>query len=108
VTYWRRGRTVQRTDSWDRLPREGVLGVRISDGDRSHLLVGADGYWIDGDTYGVTYEDAVPRFGGIPFASWGWGREHYDLGVAPPPEGVAVLRGIEIPDDVWREVRQWL
>ena len=108
VTYWEEGRTVTRTGPLREMPSEGVLWVRVDMGDAVHVLKGADRYWIHGHHYGVTHEDAVPRFGGRMYAAWAWvgGEGPMDMGDVPPESGACVLYGVELPDDVWARVER--
>ena len=80
--------------------------MRIELGECVHVLRGADGYWVDGTRFGVTFEDAAPRFGGALYAAYEWGGADAAraLGPVPPPDGARVLRGVELPDALWAEV----
>ena len=105
VARWNGRRAQHLHGSWRSMPTEGILWVDISVGGFRHRLLGADGYWVSGDRYGCTYEDAEPIYGGLPYVAW----EVVDgvmrrVGAVPPPEGVHVVRGIALPDDVWLRV----
>lgn len=107
VTYWEGGRrTVTRTGPWETMPTAGVLWVTLVRGRHRHVLLGADGYWVLGDRYGMTYEDAQPRYGGRPYAAWEWREEGARfLGEQAPPAWAHTVRGVQVPDDVWAALR---
>lgn len=93
--------TIVRETDWQKVPDTGLLAVIVEHNGMKHTLIGADGYWIDGNTYGLTFEDAVPRFGGDMYASWYMGNEHKYLGKVVPHTTTVVKLGIEIPDEEW-------
>jgi hypothetical protein len=107
VAYWEGGQVVTRSGAeWASLPVDGVLWVDVERDGYLHRMRGADGYWVHGTRYGCTFEWAQPRFGGSACAAWEWSGGSYavSLGETPPPEGVQVLRGKMLPDDVWARV----
>lgn len=106
VTYWEHDQVVVRDGArWSELPVGGVMWVWVRVGGHGHRLLGADGYWVHGQHYGCTYEDAAPIYGGMPNAAWevADGRMR-SLGAVPPPEGAHVIRGVEVPDEVWADL----
>ena len=109
VAYWEHDQVVERSGAdWSSLPVGGVLWVDVRRGEHLHRMRGADGYWVDGDYYGCTFEWAQPKFGGMACAAFEWpeGEGARPLGELPPPQGVRVLRGLMLPDDVWEELTQ--
>ena len=108
VTYWDGGNAVRSEGLWDWMPLDGVLWVTVQSDGWTHRLLGADGYWvIAGTAYGMTYEDAQPRYGGRLYAAYGiMAGEAYDLGEKPPPPSARVLRGIQIPDEDWERIQR--
>ena len=105
AAYWTGAGVRALSGPWLRMPTDGVLWVTLEHGGHRHVLLGADRYWMDGDRYGMTYEDAQPVHGGRLYAAWEWARGgHVDLGDTPPPVGVHAIYGIALPDDVWAQV----
>ena len=102
VTRWN-GKGVEHLHgAWHTMPVGNVLWVWIDD---CHRLLGADGYWVHGNQYGCTYEDAYPKYGGVRYMMWEIvDGEMRSVGEYPPPEGAYVIRGIELPDDLWYQI----
>lgn len=107
VTYWREGRAVSLDGpDWHLLPVDGVLWVEVGRGGLTHRLLGADGYWVDGDRYGVTYDGRTRQlYGGCRYAAWRWpAGGAVPLGDVPPPQGAHVIRGVQVTDEVWADL----
>ena len=105
VTYWVDGEVRHLEGAWERMPGDDALWVWIEVDGARHRLLGADGYWVHGLRYGCTYEDAEPIYGGALYTAWAVTEgEMIYLGDVPPPEGAHVIRGVELPDEVWLRV----
>jgi hypothetical protein len=106
VAYYDNGTVQHVTDEWHKLPKEDVLWVDVYAGSHKHVLLGGDTYWIHGNMYGMTYEWAQPRFGGVLYAAWRVVEGEFEyVGEVPPPEGAYQINGKGLPDDEWEELR---
>lgn len=109
VTYWIDGGIWTFVNEWKNMRHYGVLWVDIVHGEHMHRLLGADGYWVADDLYGVTFEDAHPKYGGYKYAMWQVTDDGMEfLGEIEPPIDAYIIRGIEIPDNIWKSITEFL
>ena len=101
--------------SWENVPINGVIKIKITKGKYSHTILGMDYYWIDNYKYGLfnaTGETAIKeekirrknnhqeiKYSGLNPLCYNWENEHEYLGEIYPSNNVKILNGIMIPDN---------
>lgn len=105
--YWTNGRPEGFiTLDWQSMPEDGLLWADLKVGPYRHRLLGADLYWVLGQSWGMAYPDARPKYGGALYRAWRLEPDGQvlDLGEKAPPEEAHIVAGVEIPDAIWTQL----
>jgi len=87
------------SENWESIPDNLLAVIIYRNG--IHRLIGADYYWLDGDSYGMIYD------GSCCAAGYSWWKNGVKMDTKPP-NNIILKSGLMLPDREWRNFMEEL